>query len=570
MGKCRKSGVTAILGLSIVLLSGITACTRESGDNIQSKSGEVALVCKEETIKASSGNGVAIDKGTATINKPGNYRISGTLSDGQIIVNSEAKGDVNLILDGVDITCSNSSPIYVMQASNTVIQLASGTKNVLSDGEDYTVNSEGEPEACIFSKDDLTIEGDGSLTVAGNYRGGIHGKDSVTMDADEVTVEAKEDGITGKDGLTVKRGTFTISAGEKGMVSSGILTIEDGTFHVTAGNDTIHSNDTVTINAGEYTLNSGDDGIHADNSLTIAGGSIAITKCEEGLEAKQVTITDGAIDLTADDDGVNATSSSDEDSENIFEADKDCIIDISGGRLHVNAEGDGMDSNGSINITGGEVTISGSSLGDNGALDYNGELTVTGGTLIAAGRKNMAQSVSDSSSQYAIAMVFTSAQKSGAVISLQDDAKNEIVSFTAEKDTDHIVFSTPDLKQGGTYTVCVDGEEIVSHTLSQVSTWLNEDGETQETMGHGFGGHGGMGGGMPDKKGGFDRQEGMPPEKPDEDMPERNRDFGRGKGEIPQGEKPDGDIPQGDKPGETPPDKPDGNGTNEAPFSSVP
>ena len=549
MEKCRKSGVAAFIGLSVALLFGITACTKKGEDAVQSKRGEIALVCKEKTIEVSSGNGVTVDKGTATINKPGTYRISGTLADGQIIVNSEAKGDVNLILDGADITCSDSSPIYVMQASHTIIELEVGTENVLTDGSDYVVNSEDEPAACIFSKDDLTVKGDGSLSVTGNYRGGIHGKDNVVLCADNITVEAKEDGITGKDGLTVTGGKLTINAGEKGIVSSGMLAADDVTCHVTAGNDTIHSNGEVVVNSGTYTLSSGDDGIHADNSLTITGGNIAITKCEEGLEAAQITITDGDIDLVADDDGINATSSSDdEDSDNVFEADEDCSICITGGNIHVNAGGDGMDSNGSIDITGGMITVSGSSLGDNGALDYNGELTVTGGTLIAAGRRNMAQSVSDSSSQYAIAMVFTAAQKSGAVISLQGEEKNEIISFTAEKDIDHIVFSTPDLKEGGTYTICVDGEEIVSHTLSQVSTWLNEDGETQATMGHGFGGHGGPGGGMPDKKRDFGE--------PDAKIPEGDRDDdirdrgvpGKDKENMTPPEGKDAEMPQGDKP----------------------
>lgn len=501
MGKNKKSGIIVFLGLGVAMMSAVTACTMGKEDAPKSGQGEVTLACKGDTITVSSGNGAAVKDGTATISKPGTYRISGTMTDGQIIVDSEAKGEVRLILDGADLTCKNSSPIYIMQASATVIELAPGTENILTDSGDYEVNAEDEPDACIFSKDDLTIEGEGSLAVTGNYGGGIHGKDKVVMDADTVSVKAETDGITGKDGLSVKGGTILIESGEKGFVSSGMCELDNGTVSVDAQDDAVHSNDSIQINDGVYTLSSGDDGIHADNSLTIAGGTITVTESEEGLEAAQITITDGEISLVSNDDGINASNGSSDKAQagDMFAVDEKCAININGGNLHVNAGGDGIDSNGNLYMTGGNVTVSGSASGGDGALDYNGEFIISGGMLAAAGKSDMAQSISGESAQCGMAMAFTEIQKEGAAISLQDDKGNEIISFITEKEMNHIVFSSPDLQENETYVICVDGEEIVSCTLSGISTWFNEDGETKEGGGMRFGGHGGMGKDMGEK-----------------------------------------------------------------------
>lgn len=521
MGRDRKSGIIGIAGLCMVVLLVVTGCTTEKGDTVKSRQGEIALELQGDTVTASSGNGVAVKDGVATISRPGTYRISGTVKDGQIIVNSEAKGEVRLILDGADITCGSSSPVYIMQASDTVIELAPGTKNVLTDGGDYEVNAEGEPDACVFSRDDLSIEGEGSLTVTGNYGGGIHGKDNVVMDAGVVNVTAKADGITGKDGLVVKSGTITVESGEKGFVSSGIFELDNGRVSVAAQDDGFHSNDTVRINDGVYTLSSGDDGIHADNSLMIDGGTIAVTDSEEGLEAAQVTITGGEIDLVAREDGINASGGSLDDThaEDMSEIDEDCVINISGGTIHVNSGGDGIDSNGSLYITGGNVTVSGSASGRDGALDYNGEFIMSGGVLAAAGRSDMAQSIGEESSQYGVAMTFSDEQKEGVDISLRNQNGDGIISFITEKEMNHVVFSSPDLQENETYIICVDGEEIVSCTLSGISTWLNEDGEMEPKAHQGFGGRGGMGWDrtdMPDKKWNDDKKD-MPDKKWDGD-----------------------------------------------------
>lgn len=526
MGKNKKSGIIGIVGLCMVMLFAVTACTTEKENTAKSRQGEITLDLQGDTITASSGNGVAVKDGTATISKPGTYRISGTVKDGQIIVNSEAKGDVRLVLDGADITCGSSSPIYVMQASNTVIELAPGTENVLTDGGDYEVNAEGEPDACVFSKDDLTIEGEGSLAVTGNYGGGIHGKDNVVMDAAAVSVTAKEDGITGKDGLTVKSGTITVESGEKGFVSSGMFEMDNGTVSVAAQDDALHSNDTIRIIDGVYILSSGDDGIHADNSLTIDGGTITVTESEEGLEAAQIAITGGGINLAAKGDGINASSGSGDDThaKDMFAVDEDCAINISGGIIHVNAGGDGIDSNGNLYMTGGNVFVSGSASGGDGALDYNGEFIISGGVLAAAGRSDMAQSIGGDSTQYGMAMNFSDVQKSGVTISLRDDEGSEIISFIMEKEMNHIVFSSPDLQENGTYVICVDGEEAARCTLSKISTWLGEDGEMEQGTDRGFGGHGGMEWDkkdMPDKRWNDDRMkkgEPLPDGTPPADM----------------------------------------------------
>lgn len=207
--------------------------------------------------------GVSVSDNVITIQTGGTYCISGTLKDGQIVVDAK-DSEVNIVLNGAEITCSNSSPIYVKDSDKTIIALADNSENTLSDGEVYTYADEStdEPDSAIYSKDDITFIGSsGSLTVNGNYNDGIKGKDDLVIEGGNITVNSVNDGITGKDSLLVSDGNLTIEAGKDGLKSS---------------NETDEGKGNITVNGGTININSQNDGIQGINNVEINDGTINI------------------------------------------------------------------------------------------------------------------------------------------------------------------------------------------------------------------------------------------------------------------------------------------------------
>ena len=207
---------------------------------------------------------VIVDGNIVTITAAGAYRLRGALDDGQIIVDTQDEEDVELILDGVDITCSTSAPIYVSNAKDTVIILADDSENYVTDGESYVFEDaeSDEPNAAIFSHDDLVIRGNGALIVQAKYNNGIQSKDDLRIKGGNLTVHAVNDGIKGKDSLTIREANVIVEAGGDGMQSNEDADPEKGVVSL--------DNSTVTIVAGE-------DGIQAEMSLSVSGGYIAIS-----------------------------------------------------------------------------------------------------------------------------------------------------------------------------------------------------------------------------------------------------------------------------------------------------
>ncbi|MCB0160525.1 MAG: carbohydrate-binding domain-containing protein, partial [Caldilineaceae bacterium] len=172
------------------------------------------------------GSGVTVDGTIVTVTAPGVYQFSGTLDNGQLAVDSDADGDVVLLLAGVDITSADSAPINVRNADNTIITLVDGSENRLTDAAEYVYPDAetDEPDGALFSDDDLTINGGGTLIVTANYNHGIVGKDDLVIDltpgSGTLIVSAVNDGIKGRDSLLVQGGALTIDAGGDGMQSN--------------------------------------------------------------------------------------------------------------------------------------------------------------------------------------------------------------------------------------------------------------------------------------------------------------------------------------------------------------
>lgn len=193
-----------------------------------------------------------------TISNAGTYIVSGELTDGQLLVEATKNDTVHLVLNGVTLKNSSTSPLFIKQAEKVILTLAEGSKNSIADTENYVfVTDEDEPDATLFSKSDLTINGSGALTITANYKNGIASKDNLVITNGDITVTAVNDALRGKDSIT----------------------IADGSFNLTAGGDSIKSNNAedsalgcVIIDGGDFIINAKNDGIQAETALIVTNG----------------------------------------------------------------------------------------------------------------------------------------------------------------------------------------------------------------------------------------------------------------------------------------------------------
>jgi hypothetical protein len=393
------------------------------------------------------GSGATVSGNVVTITSAGMYSISGSLNDGQIVVDTEDEETVELVLNGADITYSASAPIYVSNAEKTVITLADGTENYVTDGAGYVFEDaeSDEPDAAIFSKDDLTINGNGSLTVHANYRNGIASKDDLKITGGSITVNAVNDGIKGRDSIAVRDGMIAVNAGSDGIESNndedaekGNIYIEGGALNITAGLDGIQAQTRLVVSGGSMTISSGggsinsssgddwgnwgrqdnpDDSSSADSAkgmkagvdITITGGTIDIDSSDDSIHSNDsLTINGGELVLTSGDDGIHSDSTIEISGGDLsitqsYEGIESSTITINDGNLHLVASDDGINAVGGndgssmggrpgqnsfdpfadhhLYISGGYIAID--AMGD--GLDINGPIDMTGGMVIING-----------------------------------------------------------------------------------------------------------------------------------------------------------------------------------------
>lgn len=287
------------------------------------------------------------------IDAAGIYQISGT-STASIVVNCD--GNVKLILNNVTINSSDGPAIYIKSAKNTVIEMADGTINAISDS---STRSDSNIDGAIYSADDLFIAGSGSLSVAANHSDAIVSKDDLTVNSGTITINSKDDAIKGRDSV---------------KITGGVIKIDAEGDAIKATNDADVNKGYVVVSGGEITIAAGDDGIHAEESVVIDGGKISIADSQEGIEGLKVTINNGEINIYASDDGINAPGS------NFTSA----VITINGGSVTVKVgqgDTDAIDANGSVYINGGTVNLT----ANISSVDYDNEAKLNGGTLIVNG-----------------------------------------------------------------------------------------------------------------------------------------------------------------------------------------
>lgn len=498
---------------------------------------------------------------TVTISEAGTYILTGSASNAQVIIDADKETKIQLVLDNLTLSCKSSAPIYVRNADKVFITLVDGSSNTLAATGEFVAIDDNNIDAVIFSKDDLTLNGSGSLTISSPYG----------------------HGIVSKDDLVVTGGTYTMTCAKHGLSGKNSVRILDGTFDLTVTKDGIHaSNDDdenlgyIYIAGGTFTINSDDDGMHADSTLYIEDGTIDIQKSYEGLEGQTITIQDGDIDIVSSDDGINATngSGSNDSTDNQgkgglengqmpgdppsgdnqmpetppsgdsfdpsqnpdqnnstdtydnstnnsimtmnatavtsgtqtsnssdnaasskntqfpdnnqmpenppsnssadtsgsstsqpqgntpsgmggfdMDADESCVLTINGGTVTINADGDGIDSNGYFYMNGGTVYVEGPESNGDSALDYGISATITDGYFLSTGYSGMAQSFGSDSTQCSYMLTLSSNTSGTTTVTLTDADGNVLLSHETSKSYNSIIVSCPELEVGSTYTL---------------------------------------------------------------------------------------------------------------------
>ena len=472
-----------------------------------------------------SGGGAYVYDGDVVIAQAGRYVLSGTLDNGSIRVSAESGSKIWLMLNGASITCADDAPIRIEQADKVFLTLAEGTENSLTSGEAYSESALADNTGgALFSRDDLTINGSGTLRITAGYKHGIDANDELVITGGTISIDAPGDGIHVNEGFFSENAALTIRAGDEGVnvqgteselcITSGSFDIEStgaalkcannmllsgGRFTLKTQADGIHSAGSVGILDGDFTIRAADDGIHADTAVSIAGGHLLLEECYEGVEALTIDVSGGELEIYPGDDGLNANGGSPggmfmrpgEAAAPAAAEESETWIHISGGSITVvndtARDADGLDSNGDIVISGGVVRLSLTSSGSNNAIDYGSEsggtCVITGGDVVACGSSMMAEGFSDASTQCSIFYNAGYNVAAGTEVSLQDAEGRVLLRYTPPCIFSSVTLSSPELRQGETYTLTL-GDRQEQITLDSVAT---DAGESAGMGGMGWG-----------------------------------------------------------------------------------
>ena len=402
------------------------------------------------TSASSDSDGVKISGSTITITKEGVYVVSGTLTNGSIVVEADDTAKVQIVLKNASITSNTYAAIYTKTADKVFITSAEGTSNSLTNGGSYSQQDSNNVDGVIFGKTDIVLNGNGSLNITAKLGNGVVSKDDLKITGGNISINAANKGIEANDSIRITNASIDITAGDDGIhaendedLSVGYIYIKDGSINITAG----------------------DDGIHGTTETLIAGGSVNVNQSYEALESDIVNIAGGKLSLVASDDGINGKSQ----------------IKISGGETNINAGGDGIDSNGTVDVSGGATYVSGATQDMNSAFDYETKANISGGIFVATGMSGMAENFT-SASQGSI-LLSVGNQSAGTTVTVKDSSGNVILSYSPAKSYNSVLVSADSLKKGETYTVSA-GSSSTSVTLSD------------NIYGSGGGMQGGPGGGM--------------------------------------------------------------------------
>ncbi len=297
----RYTTAAAMAALLVITTMTATGCTSEA-EQLEAKAVTISL---EGPTATCDGAGVSVDGGQITISGHGIYRLTGTLADGQILVDCSDAGEVWLLLDNADITCSTGPCIYIKQADLTHISLADDSQNSLTDGVNYILEpGDDEPDGTIFSRDDIILQGDGTLTIEAAYKNAIAGKDDVTIQGGVYEITSDGHGIKGKDSLVITGGVVNVDAAGDGLKatnaeggSKGGIQITGGVVDVFAGDEGIQAISDVTISGGVVNVDSQNNGVRSGTALNLSGGELNINAEDTPLDVPVENKTGGILTI---------------------------------------------------------------------------------------------------------------------------------------------------------------------------------------------------------------------------------------------------------------------------------
>ena len=469
------------------------------------------------------GNGAYFYDGDLYITGSGKYAISG-VSYGSIVVDAYESSKVYILLDLVDIECEDNACFIVEQADKVFLTLAEGSENVFVSGAEYSAEAVAEEiTGVVFSHDDLTINGSGSLTVTGGYKHGIVAKDDLVITGGSISVEAPTDGIRANDSFRIRNADITVNAGDDGVVlnhEDGYFYMESGSLDVTSGDDGIHAGGDVTVAGGDTTISSDDDGIHSDTAFVINDGTITINECYEGIEAKTINITGGDTLIYSKDDGLNANGGSGDmfgmgggmggpggmgghrmgggsESANSVSGNMQDLpdswnnADALGNMPDMGMQG-GTDANANdsndktataeneqssdssddetyVKISGGNLTIINDSGNDADGIDSNGDLIITGGTV----RVSLVNNGNNSALDYGSESGGVAEITGGTIIACGNYSMAE--QFDSSSTQASILYTYSDGAEAGTKVALedTDGNVILEYEVPQTFSSMN-------------------------------------------------------------------------------------------------
>lgn len=448
---CGKPGDQALFPSGDMVLSTPASDTPEgivpSTEDIFSKrdrkdsydtAGAITIRLNGDSIACDSG-AVKISGTTATLSKEGTYILYGNLDDGMILVDAPDDHKLQIVLDGASIHSESCAPIYIRQADKVFLTLAAGSSNSLSNGGGFTAIDENNIDAVIFSKEDLTLNGSGDLTITSPAGHGIVSKDSLKITGGDYTVQASSHGVCGKDDVCVSAAQLNITAGKDGIhgendddAALGFVYLESGNFVIDAQLDGISASSGMTVLSGSFDITAGGGsgngeshtesgfgggfggggrpggpggrpgsqtqqtqtdtesrkGLKAAGDLTISGGVFNLNTADDALHANgNITLSGGVYQIASGDDGVHAdetltVTAGTMDITESYEGLEALHIILSGGQICLVASDDGLNAAGGTDSSGFGGGFGGDRFGGRGGSGGStGSMVISGGEL---------------------------------------------------------------------------------------------------------------------------------------------------------------------------------------------
>lgn len=497
--------------------------------------------------------------GDITLTEAGDYVLSGTLTDGSVIINAPEDAKLHLILNGAHIASQSAAALYVISADKVFVTLTDGSGNGVSAAGDSAEDDYANVDAAIFARCDISFNGSGSLSVSSAKGHGIVSKDDLVFTGGSYMIQAANHGISGKDSIRIADGSFVVTAGKNCLDSDndedsdkGFIYIAGGSFDLSSGNDACHCSGDFDFLAGSMEISAADDGVHSDAALSVSGGSITISLCYEGLEGVTVDVNGGTIDITSSDDGINAANGSSDSAQDTNEG---TPADFAGGAPDMSGDTpekpDGSGDTGTVfgsapeapadmpeaptNMPGGMgggfgggddpfaadssclVTISGGTVRINAqgdGIDSNGDLVISGGEVYISGPRNGGDGALDYNGSGTISggivvacdmdgmsQNFSDGSQCSAMISLSGSGEIRLTDVSGNV----LLSYTPADDYSCIVVSCPELSEGSEYTLSYSSasqSFTQSEAHMGSASNVPAGGFGGMGGNM---GGGFDK-----------------------------------------------------------------